>query len=161
MYSNFLQNERQPDIGVLGSLGCTNRVKLLSSKAWNTNGSLISFDLNMNTFIHQHPFFRRDKKEGETSNVLAWKKLVLGIQKSSLTFQCKKQFLPSSNSPGLIQESANISHLMVLTARNSPVKGSCLCWITLPLTFTASPDPLVTSMSSEMARGRKPCRCLK
>ncbi len=50
MCSNFLQNERQPDIGVLGSLGCTNRVRLLSSKAWNTNGSLISFDLNINTY---------------------------------------------------------------------------------------------------------------
>ena len=51
MCSNFLQNERQPAIGVLGSLGCTYRVRLLSSKAWNTNGSLISFDLNINTHL--------------------------------------------------------------------------------------------------------------
>ena len=56
----------------------------------------------------------------------------------------------------VIMEDPVASHLIVLTARNSPVKGSCLCWITFPLTFTASPDPLVTSMSPEMARGRKP-----
>ena len=46
------------------------------------------------------------------------------------------------------------------TARNSPVKGSCLCWSTFPVTFTAREEPSGTSTSPEMARGRNPCRCL-
>ena len=50
--------------------------------------------------------------------------------------------------------------LIVLTARNSPVNGSCLYCSTFPLTFTARLEPWVTSTSPEMQRGLNPSRCL-
>jgi len=50
--------------------------------------------------------------------------------------------------------------LMVLTARSSPVKGSCLSWMTFPLNLTEIDDVCGTSISPEMARGRNPWRLL-